>query len=915
MNQLKTISPTGIQRNNPLGTGFFTDDLVNMRYHNGAWEPVGNKSTALGPNGEEYPDPGYKTIVVHRMDSDTNWIGHNAVTDPHKVYWYNPETLAVLQAINLNGAEKVLDIRFLKRFLLIITDQNLYRLLFRDNVYDVVKLTGIESNFTVRMEYTGEAALNVMTEEAATADALLGKYYKLLREQSDLNRHTGGIFYRYVITLYDGTQILHSLPAYFQIGSFGLTLIRTGTNVKMKFDKFIQLKATVTFADLLDPNAIENFKDVISSIDLYASRNYQFLDVSDVTITNEKIIEWLPFNLFPGTASVSLNEKLPVSEDFKKSMHDSTNWYKIGSVDFANLKQQDAPFDYQYAGDMVMDLKGYYTNYATHPQILVDNYSHQDLTGDASYIYNGRLHLGNTLQTLSKPWNLAQGIIPATIAIMDHPNVADPATTLHYQADVVPYYDSKIVVKLSTTDGAKYVSILGTLPAYRDVLTGARKATFLPALIGYPDSRATEVSVHIKVGGVFYEILKKPLIKSVFSNFSYVVFDQFMPTVISDWVENPAGRRVDANFNCYPIQFELANLELSVIPDDEVNIKDTNRVQPSEADNPFVFPVSSSQQVGTTQVIAFGTNTEDVSVGQRGQYPLYVFCTDGIWGLSIGINGVYITNVTPLSGEVLLNRNSKLDLSAGIAFITAEGLKIISGNQVQDISRVLEGIPDNGLRTNAHLQCFINHPKLVQLQSIVDGVPFVTYLAGAILGFNKGYERSEIVVANPDYQYYYVYDILSGFWSKVGGSLNTLVPFYPSLYAVNSGLDKIVNLSKEIDGPVQCLILSRATDLDMGDTRKKLRRSFIRCHMNAASGKFAAGYLFRTDNLREWWFDVGNDRNEKEFKDIWITHSSQSARFYAYLFVAELDVAPLSKVNRLSLIELEADPKLSSKLR
>lgn len=903
------ITPTGIQRNSPLGTGNNTDELVNMRYHNAAWEPV-------GPKEELYPDPGYKTIVAHRMDSAVNWIGHNELTDPNKVYWYNPTTLAILQTFNLNGTEKVLDIRFLKRFLLIITDQNLYKLLFRETEYDTVKLTGIESNFIVLPSYTGEAALNVFTEEAASAEALLGKYYKLLREQSDLNRHMGGIFYRYAITLYDGTQILHSLPAYFQLGSFGAAMVRTGTNVKLKFDKFVQLGFKLAFADLLNPDAINNFKDIISSVDLYASRNYQFLDISETTITDAKIIEWLPFALFPGTSSVSMNNKLPVSDDFKKNMHDSTNWYKIGTVDFASLKQQDVPFDYQYSADFTMDMKSYYTNYPTRPQILIDNYSHQDLTGNASYIYNGRLHLGDTMQTISKPWNLAQGIIPATVAIMDHPGVVDPATVLSYIADNPVSYESKVLIKLNTTDGAKYVSILGTLPTYRDAFTGARKATFLPALIGYPDNRAAEVSIHIKVGGIFYEILRKPMTKSTFSNYAFVVFDQFNSQVISDWVENPAGRRVDSNFICYPIQFELANLKPSVIPADNVNIKDTNRVQPSETDNPFVFPVASSQQVGTTKVIAFGTNTEDVSVGQRGQYPLYVFCTDGIWGLSIGISGVYITNVTPLSGEVLIDRKGKLDLSSGVAFITAEGLKIISGSaEPVAISRVLEGLPDNNLRVNAHLQYFISHAKLVQLGAVVDGVPFVTYLAGATLGFNKGYERSEIVVANPDYQYYYVYDILSGFWSKVEGNLSTLINFYPALYAINENSGKVVNLSKEIPGPVQCLILTRATSLEMGDTRKKLRRSFIRCHMNVADGKFAAGYLFRTDNLQDWQFDVGNDRNKDEFKDIWITHSSQSSRFYAYLFLATLNVDPLTKVNQLTNIELEADAKMNSKLR
>ncbi len=911
MNQTKMIIPTGIQRNSPQGTTVAaSDEIINMRYQNSAWEPVGQKDTALGPNGEEFPNPNYSIIVAHRMDSQTNWIGHNPVTDKGHIYWYNPATLEVLQTLALNGTENVLDIRFMKRFLLVITDQTVYRFLFRDNVYTGVKLTGIEPNFTVQLNYTGVAALNIMTEEATTAEGLLGKYYKLLSEQSELNRHFGGMFYRYVITLYDGTQIQHSVPNYFQIGSFGAYLIRNGANFKLKFDKFITIGAKVTFTNLLDPDAYANFKDIISSIDLYASRIIQPLDISETTITDAALANWLP-----GNGTTELNSKLVISDAFQEDMYDAANWYKIGTMAFAGLKQQSAPFDYQYTGDAEMDLKGYYENYATRPMILVDNYSHQSLTGEASYMYNGRLHLGNTFQTLEKPWNLAMGITPATVAILDHPDVMDPATTLNYILDTPNYYESKVVIKLNTTDGVKYVSIIGTLPAYKDVFTGARKAVFLPSLIGYPDNRAAEVAIHIKVGGVYYEILRKPMQKSVFNNFAYVVYSNFSSKVISDWVENPAGRRVDANFICYPVQFQLANLKPSVIPVDNVNLKDLNRVQPSETDNPFVFPVENSQQVGNGTILAFGTNTEDVSVGQRGQYPLYVFSTDGIWGLSIGISGVYITNVTPLSGEAIRDRNDKLDLSSGVLFITSEGLKIISGNQVQPISKALDGMPDTALLDSPFMQMVINHPKLVQLNGIADGVAFKTYLQDAILGFNKDADRAEIIVANPDYGYYYIYDTLSGFWAKVGGKLTTLINVYPALYAVNDGLGKVVNISNEIDGPVQCLLLTRALPLDMGETRKKLRRTFVRCQLTTTANKFAAAYVLSTDNLQLWKYSIGNDRNTGQFKDIWISHSAESARFYAYLFIGELDVAPLTKPNQIHSIETTVDPKLSGKLR
>ena len=465
-----------------------------------------------------------------------------------------------------------------------------------------------------------------------------------------------------------------------------------------------------------------------------------------------------------------------------------------------------------------------------------------------------------------------------------------------------------IQITLDTTNGKKYVSKSSTMAVYVKSSAPSYCAVFLPGLIGYFDNRATEVSIFIKPVATWLLLTRQPLESSLFGNYSYYTPKNF--------IVDMASGQVDGNFISYPISFYLSDLVAEEPKTDDRIILDHNRVQPSQVNNPFVFPVKDSEQVSSSgTVLALGTNTEDVSTGQQGQFPLYVFTSEGIWALSIGTGAVYITNKSPLSGEVIRDKYSKLDLSFGIAYITTEGLKIISGKEVADISDPLEGLPDPYLASNLNVQYFLNHANLVQLLSCIDQVPIKVYMNGAKLGFNKGYDRAEIVLNNPAYSYHYIYENVTHSWTKVSGSIGQFVPNYPELYAVNSDSNMLVNLSVEVPGPVQCMFLTRAHTLAMGDTFKKLRRTFFRCHLNTTDENFAAGYIFKSDNLKEWSLVTGNDRNTGEVQDIWITHSMNSARYYVFMFVGELDVDAMNTVNQFKTIECEFEDRMSGKLR
>jgi hypothetical protein len=279
----------------------------------------------------------------------------------------------------------------------------------------------------------------------------------------------------------------------------------------------------------------------------------------------------------------------------------------------------------------------------------------------------------------------------------------------------------------------------------------------------------------------------------------------------------------------------------------------------------------------------------------------------------------------PLSGDVITGKHSKLDLSFGIAFISTEGIRIISGKQVIDISKPVEGLQDRNLSLNPNLQFILTHPQIVQLLPYMDRIPFREYLMGeyvdgkwikgAVMGFNKGFDHSEIVVSNPEYNYSYVYHIESKFWYKLTGKISSFITNYPDLYAIAPDRGKVINLSKEIAGPAQCLFLTRAQGFGIGNTSKKLRRSFIRCQLTVPNGKFAGGYVFETDDLRSWKYVTGNDHGKDTFTDIWLTHSLHSSRYFSYLFAAEVMVDNTNTANRVTTIDVEFEAKMEDKIR
>lgn len=192
-----------------------------------------------------------------------------------------------------------------------------------------------------------------------------------------------------------------------------------------------------------------------------------------------------------------------------------------------------------------------------------------------------------------------------------------------------------------------------------------------------------------------------------------------------------------------------------------------NTIAISSVANPFYFPATNFRDVGRTKVVGIAANTLDVSSGQWGQYPLYVFCSDGIIAIIIDGEGKF-GGIQAVSADVLrepcgLSQPTLVQTGQALMFITQRGVMAIAGTQIRCVSEAMNGRHFNPMRELAdvdyHVGAFAN---LIAKTS--DDTDFQLFAASGFLAYDYAHNRVLLLRSGMDYQY--VYSLNTGLWSK-----------------------------------------------------------------------------------------------------------------------------------------------------
>jgi hypothetical protein len=850
------INLKGIVRNR--ADGEFQDgecqEIINMRFRDGAWRPVPGKEKVYNALADTYT-----AIYHHVQDNVDNYVGYIQATGG--LYLIDMALgIGTLIKTYMAGAE--VKVQFLKRFLLVIHSLGIDKFIYNPtDGYKIVNIIYPPSSILMM----ASSSHTEITDTASTGEGLLGKLKKSYIEASENWGHlSGGIMYRIAYKLYDGTYVMHTIPRYFQFASLGGVVRKVTGGWRIEYYNaylyvWINRGYYALFAEM---------KDIISSVCIFCSKNEVLYNIDEYSLTDD-VLDGV-------TTYKNYGQLFQINEEYKK-LADVTGWRKVHEIPFLQASNI-------YAGlTEAIDMRGFYLDHAVRENLPVDNFSAHSLTANTSFVYNDRLMLGDV-----------------TTILGSHSQHYLISNYRESEYDEVAYYHlSYLLFVLSTDAGIAYkLQAIGGKYCTR-LSDGKLVAIFDNSVLGYPDSRCTEIRLITENAGAYYVTHTFTMKKSANDNYSYYHSEQFSGdnSTLDTGIYNFDNVEVEIDFTAG----NIVNLEIYA---DTGTIQDQNRVQVSELRNPFYFPAKNSYQVGSGTVTGLGTNTEAISEGQFGQYPLYVFTNKGIWMLQQGSGDVVFASIAPVSGEVSISE--VCSVGNGVVFASSRGLYLVAGKQVQRISQAIEGDINSDFYANNHFAYFVNHASLVQLTDSLSDCNFLEYLENAKFGFDK--INNELLILNTTYPYIYVYNFEFMSFHKLNNTYSLIIQNYPFLYAVDS--DGVTNISSETGtGEVSILAISQPQSLDINEVYKKIERAILRCKIETKTACYFTFAIWATDDLKTYQFVTGGQRTG-EVQNIMLSRTHGSNKYFVFAIFGQ--VAPVSDI---SSVDFSIISRLAGKLR
>lgn len=674
-----------------------------------------------------------------------------------------------------------------------------------------------------------DSTVNTYENRKIIRDNLRAKMATLMHDSKNAGRFVYPFLARYAVRLYDGNYVMHSAPilllpssnicpilAYLSMKglvvgdhySFSDLMLTCNTKpMTIKFVGFVGESGN----DIT--STIGDWEDIIKGVDVFLSSqivtfNDSYYDNLDNVPSKYYTIggptadygsaysqntkeNWLTnhqTNGFDITETYNIfykNQYFPLqsySADYIQERVSETNlFYRVKKYDLSKISS--AWQEEKYLHDEIE--YGLLERLETLP-ILPDDYvSRSRMTGSANYNYNQRLILGNiSLQTPSwypytKQFNKNQFV---QLVVMF--KIEKPEKTIY-----VPWTGAN----LGRNDFGHYLY-------YPDPDC---KEAIISDLVTV---RRIPMSEHPGMHGA-YALM--PELKSLSEAFSlFAEYDEPLPTPSTDMER----------------YYSLSNT-----------------IAMSSVANPFHFPATNFKDIGRAKVIGIAANMLDVSSAQWGQYPLYVFCSDGIIAVAIDGEGKF-GGIQAVSADVLrepqgLSQPTLVQTGQTLMFLTQRGVMSIAGIKINCMSEVMEGRHFNPMReldgVDYRVGAFQN---LITRTS--DNTAFVDFAASGFLAYDYAHNRVMLLRSDKDYQY--LFDMKTGLWSKQIVYTNLPSCQLPQIPDNNQSTDRGTPLLKV--KPI-CAAVNNYTEMYLQDTDGWLYKTMDVMGENSTKQLYQYGYF------------------------------------------------------------------------
>jgi hypothetical protein len=687
-------------------------DIQNLRPKDGAWRPIlekkvlhqytipANYSDVISVYGHDIL-PANEYVMYLRRTSGTYTVAHVLIQDGAAI------VKKVLK--DMVSGEEMWDLAWMDNIVVVTTEMEVTYHIYKSGEYllnqPMSKIPDI--NIIGRQ---GE----LMTEDPGFTESheqLSGAVTQYLQHKNVAEEKDYYAASTYLIAAYkmkDGTYIRMTNPVFIAVpaeymylvpnpaSTNQMRVVSTGGKYKIMYYNFAKIKAVVALTQAIPQNT---WDEVIDSVCVFATKQ---TDVFDTPAEIEKY----------NRAFVTYGERsFPPRNDMHKNFENGL-FYKVGEIalkDMTGRKEVEISFK----------------NIESKEVLPGDDQSYHELKGKKTFLYNGRLHLADISTSLYRGHRMFLSNMDAKYVEFIRPG-ADS-----YSVGTSSVNKYTIVCHIETSSGSSIVKrdISAPIQTAISTIAGASSVEhILSPVFTYPHPDAKLIEVYWGEGP-HKRIIWRELKRHMFYSFSY-----FIQTGISGPYHN--GVLTNATYNLLPD---------TTIPQPSQGLVDPNRLQVSKALNPMVYPPVYSYQIGEddgNRIIDIAVQSAPVSEGQFGEFPVVIFGQKGITILNQGSGDVLYASMRWISG-VIANKGV-LGVDGGIIFTTKDGLYIIQGRQVRELSRSL--ISNEVYSVALDMQMYAPLPDDNDLLGVLQNVHFMW-----------DPQHNEIVISNPTKSYHIRY--------------------------------------------------------------------------------------------------------------------------------------------------------------
>ena len=870
--------------------------LMNLVKDDYGLNAIRNAAVVYQPNSNDmvvyiHETSVYKHLII--LNSSTNsvrWV--DIVSHPNGTKTYEDGG----KVRDFASTIKFFKFSSIGNILLILTDVGIQYCLWERGMYDYLgtHIPEMPISFGLKAESIKEADTaggdNVVWSDGHVNTSYRDHYMALINnfivKYTKKHKFIMPFFVRYAYRLYDGSLHMASAPVFMccATGAVPYIMIKgmesEHSNVRTEvFAAVHTLDYAVTQQYAIDQ--VQKWKDIVKSVDIFISKPIYKIDINNndflwktsggaERLTKIESVckrmtnvgsSWRPTSCFPNPyqrtnyfdlydlafpysnteAKVSdeyLKPRERNQEEFLNDIKNCHDFYFLASIPIEELstERKDVPMpteeEYMVTATLVQK-----ENMASS---LNEFRSHDTLVPRHCYVYNNRLNISNIYRKLFYGYDMATQMQFTDGYVFDKPNVVNG---VHQSNESLAWNNNRkhicFYFFIREEDEKEYV--VAHHKIYQEEkrsgqVYGRYGAASVLRYIFFPNSRAYKCVVDmydsadpdgtIPIGGKYcMQVELKP---HDFLDGAYW-FDM-------DGIEQD--------------KYGFGNASPTLSDNALVNI--TSKVYTSEVNNPFIFPVTGINTVGTGVILSLCSATKALSQGQFGQFPLYAFTTEGVWAMEVSSTGLYSAK-QPITRDVCINADSITQLDSAVLFTTDRGIMLISGSNSQCISDTID------YPQVFSIDSMPQADKLVTMAGFKDEdfayVPFRDYLLGCRMIY--AYTQQRVIVYNPAHSYAYVYSLKTKTWGMMQSSVADNVPSYPEALAMlkdGTLVDFCTDAAQQQDEDghlqgIKGLLITRPLKLDAPDLLKTIDTAIQRGNFRKGSIKSA---LYGSRDLQNW---------------------------------------------------------------